>query len=715
MPNADPALLQDPERLRKVRELMLLDSAPSRIFERLARLASQIVKTPIAAVSLLDGERQYFLGQIGLPEPAASQSEVPLSHSFCQHLVATQSPLIIEDARQHPLVHDNPSIESMGVVAYAGLPLCAEDGAVLGSFCVVDQQPRRWTQEELAVLSELAISAIEEIRLRSELSERERIEKTLFENVNFIQRVHDMVPSVIYIYDLVERRNLYANREIANVLGYSSEDVFDLGGDILRGLMHPEDLPRVLDIHRQIMTDTDNKDTVYEVEYRMRDASGQWRWLLSRDVVFKRAEDGTPQQLLGVAHDITQRREAEEALRMSVERLEALRRIDDELSHSLDLESVLMLGMDAVLRATGARDGFIGLLEDDAVRIVHAVGSYRTGEVIGGDNEVIGAVLQSQRPLLIDHLDASRSVPTIAPDTCAIMCVPLIYRDRFNGIILLETPHQGRFTKDALDFLSLMVGRLTVAIDNAQLYALSQKQLYELQDLYMRVSELEQMKTDMIRIAAHDLRNPLGVVLGFSELLLEEQDGLSENQRTFIGSIAQAGRKMQRIISDILSLQRIEAMSSQHKQVDLAGIVRACYSEALPAAETKRLALTLDMVCSAILVQGDEAQLREAIDNLIHNAIKYTPEGGRVVVSLGVENGRARFTVTDTGYGIPEPLQARLFQPFFRARTAETAQIEGSGLGLHLVKNIVRRHHGEMIFRSTYGEGSTFGFKLPTV
>jgi len=123
----------------------------------------------------------------------------------------------------------------------------------------------------------------------------------------------------------------------------------------------------------------------------------------------------------------------------------------------------------------------------------------------------------------------------------------------------------------------------------------------------------------------------------------------------------------------------------------------------------------LDLSRSSVVIQGDEVQLREAIDNLIQNAIKYTPEGGRVVVHLDVEDGRARFTVTDTGYGIPEPLQARLFQPFFRARTAETAQVEGSGLGLHLVKNIIQRHNGQMIFRSTYGEGSTFGFKLPTV
>ncbi|PJF25901.1 MAG: hypothetical protein CUN53_10415, partial [Phototrophicales bacterium] len=122
MPNADPAIVQSPERLNALHRLNLLDSAPEEAFDRLTRLASYIIGAPITLVSLVDAERQFFKSQIGLPEPLATQRETPLSHSFCQHVVATNKPLIIDDARQHELVYDNLAIRDFDVIAYLGMP-----------------------------------------------------------------------------------------------------------------------------------------------------------------------------------------------------------------------------------------------------------------------------------------------------------------------------------------------------------------------------------------------------------------------------------------------------------------------------------------------------------------------------------------------------------------------------------------------------------------
>ena len=112
-------------------------------------------------------------------------------------------------------------------------------------------------------------------------------------------------------------------------------------------------------------------------------------------------------------------------------------------------------------------------------------------------------------------------------------------------------------------------------------------------------------------------------------------------------------------------------------------------------------------------MSGDPAQLREAIDNLIGNAIKYTPDNGAVRVRLEQNAGRVIFEVKDNGLGIPDDQQERLFQPFFRASNAKASTIEGTGLGLHLVKNIIERHGGKMRFKSVVGQGSLFGFELP--
>src|SRR5918997_6238455 len=138
MMQAATDLLLDPARLAALRSTDLLDSLPEPSFDRLTRLAAKILRAPVALVSLVDGDRQFFKSSLGLPEPWASLRETPLSHSFCQHVVHAAAPLVIADARAHPLVRDNPAIRDLGVVAYLGLPLATADGAVLGSFCVID-------------------------------------------------------------------------------------------------------------------------------------------------------------------------------------------------------------------------------------------------------------------------------------------------------------------------------------------------------------------------------------------------------------------------------------------------------------------------------------------------------------------------------------------------------------------------------------------------
>ncbi len=240
----------------------------------------------------------------------------------------------------------------------------------------------------------------------------------------------------------------------------------------------------------------------------------------------------------------------------------------------------------------------------------------------------------------------------------------------------------------------------------------NQRNRNELEDLYEQVSELEQLKTDMIRIAAHDLRTPLMTLLNYTQFLMKDtdhplQDYQQEYTETMLGSI----RQMQQIIGDILSLERIEeiAANSTRETVDLATLVTSVATGAVPP--QRDLKLTVETHTAAI--DADPSQLREAAANLINNAIKYTPDGGSIAVSVQARNGAAVFQVKDTGYGIPETMQSRLFQPFYRAKSKETRHIEGTGLGLHLVRNIIRRHDGEMIFHSIYGEGSTFGFRLP--
>lgn len=170
------AHLSDPERLAALRAVALLDTPTEQSFDRLARLAARLMKAPVALVSLVDADRQFFKSCVGLPEPWSSRRETPLSHSFCQHNRFADRHLLIEDARTHPLVNDNLAIRDLNVIAYLGIPLSTPDGYVLGSFCVIDSKPRRWTEEDVSVVQDLAAAVMNEIQLRTEIAARHQAE-----------------------------------------------------------------------------------------------------------------------------------------------------------------------------------------------------------------------------------------------------------------------------------------------------------------------------------------------------------------------------------------------------------------------------------------------------------------------------------------------------------------------------------------------------------
>lgn len=162
--------IRDGARLAALRNLDLLDTGPDDTIERFTGLASELLRAPVSLVSLLDEERQYFIAQSGLVGEWAQARQTPLSHSFCKYTVATKETLVISDAREHPLVSENLAVRDLGVVAYAGIPLVLDDGNAVGALCAIDTKPRRWTQREIRILSDLAAAVKAVLDLRAALA-----------------------------------------------------------------------------------------------------------------------------------------------------------------------------------------------------------------------------------------------------------------------------------------------------------------------------------------------------------------------------------------------------------------------------------------------------------------------------------------------------------------------------------------------------------------
>jgi len=410
--------------------------------------------------------------------------------------------------------------------------------------------------------------------------------------------------------------------------------------------------------------------------------------------------------IIGV--DVTEQAHAHDALVEANSRLSTLRKIDTELTAQLDLAYVEQTALRYSVDESDADRGFIVLVEGDFLQ-VKTVLDYETPHPLTPmiEQEVRQALADGRT--LLRTMDGQPANPDTKSNEGLRLVLPLVYGDQPRGALVLERASSMCCDEDALEFVKSIAMRAAAALENARLYA-------HLNQLYERVRSLEQLKTDMIRIAAHDLRNPLTALKGYLTLLeADMKPNMTSRQQKYLAMLEESAHAMQRIISEILSLQRIEALhdSVGEYPVDLVTLVKELHQRHSAQAAQKRISLKLELAPQPAIVQGDEAQLREAIDNLVHNALKYTPEGGRVFVRLHRHQDAVHFEVEDTGYGIPREQQSRLFQPFYRARTPATYNIEGTGLGLHLVKKIVERHTGHIHFKSEEGKGSVFGFQMP--
>ncbi|MGY1915226.1 SpoIIE family protein phosphatase [Blastococcus sp. SYSU DS0973] len=289
------------------------DSDPA--FERFARLVRWQLDVPVALVTLVSAEEQVFPGALGLPEPWQSTRRTPLSHSFCQHVVRSAEPLVITDARTHPLVRDNLAIPDLSVIAYAGVPLTDVDGAVVGSLCAIDSRPRTWSDRDLAVLTDLADACSSEFQLRG--ARRRSVDAAA------VARSATGQAQRLLAQHAIDRSRWLLALEAGQVgtfeLGLATGDLdvddrlLELSGMDRAGFsgrpedvyahVHPDDVADVVArVRRAIET-----GGTYEAEYRIVVPGGAPRWVAARGEVVG-GKGGLTGRLIGVVHDTTAQR-----------------------------------------------------------------------------------------------------------------------------------------------------------------------------------------------------------------------------------------------------------------------------------------------------------------------------------------------------------------------------------------------------------------------
>lgn len=229
--------------------------------------------------------------------------------------------------------------------------------------------------------------------------------------------------------------------------------------------------------------------------------------------------------------------------------------------------------------------------------------------------------------------------------------------------------------------------------------------------------KLGRFKDEMLRLVSHDLRTPLVLIIGYADLLATDVPRDQPELRQFIDGITAAAERMDTMLTEMLRLEKIKTTPLElHEELDLQEIILQVMRDITPLAEQKQITLKLNTPRGMMPpVIGDRILVRQAMDNLANNAVKYTPNGGEVTLEANVDQRTQRFNfiVKDNGVGIPYDDLPYIFESFFRANMASNKPIKGAGLGLSLVKNVIQQHGGSVWVESELDKGSTFGFWLP--
>jgi signal transduction histidine kinase len=264
------------------------------------------------------------------------------------------------------------------------------------------------------------------------------------------------------------------------------------------------------------------------------------------------------------------------------------------------------------------------------------------------------------------------------------------------------------------DALASFAAQLSLALERQQLLAREHEAARALNEQVERLRELDRMKDQFVSSVSHELRSPLTSIVGFLELLLQGEAGaLTDDQHEFLGIIDRNCTRLTKLVDDILFVARVDAgrLSLSLESIDVAELAAASVQAAGPVAAGKEVELRLDAAPWIPPLCADATRISQLLDNLISNAIKFTPEGGVVTVVVGQNGDSAHLEVRDTGVGIPPDEVHKLFVRFFRASTSAVAA--GTGLGLSIAKSIVEAHRGMITVESELGVGTAFLVDLP--
>lgn len=636
-------------RIESLCRLNVLDTPSEERFDRITRIAQRHFNVPIALVSLIDSERQWFKSRQGLDAVETSR-EI----SFCGHTILSDSIFYIPNALEDGRFADNPLVTGPpNIRFYAGAPLLSPDGARVGTLCLIDSEVRQFTPTEFMVLRDLADIVEEELGRVSLLKVQNELDLTSKYYQSIIESSEDAIIGK-NLDGIITSWNPAAEK----MFGYSEDEVI---GQPALMLMERDNYREEQDILSQI---SEGISIEYFGTIR-RHKNGS---LIDVEVSISPISD-LQGKVIGastIARDVTRSKQVESKLRDSETRIRTI------------VESVV--------------DGIITIDSRGVVQTINAAAEkifgYSTEEVIGHNVKMLMPEAYSK-----EHDEYISNYLTTG----------------VKKIIGIGREVEGK-RKDGSTFpMELAVSNMM--INGEYMFAGVVRDITERK-------KMERMKSEFVSTVSHELRTPLTSIRGALGLVLGKySDQLPDGVRKMVEMANRNSERLTILINDILDLEKIEAehLKFNFKVVNLAHLAKMAIDDNQGFARAHGVELAITHSLSQAMIWGDESRLLQVFANLISNAVKFSPPGGVVELSLAAHQGAFQVSVRDYGEGIPLAFRSQLFQRFAQADSSDAREKGGTGLGLNICKAILERHKGTIDYQSTVGEGTVFSFILPNV
>jgi len=407
-------------------------------------------------------------------------------------------------------------------------------------------------------------------------------------------------------------------------------------------------------------------------------------------------------------------------LARSVEELKALGEVSQVVSSTLDLETVLTnIVRHAVQLSKTDACSIYEFDEAEQVfvsRINYGVSeefveALRDARLCIGDKTAIGQAALNRAPDQVPDLVNVPDYPHSYVQQAgfrALLAVPLMREDRLIGGLVVRRKTAGEFPAPVVDLLQTFAAQSVLAIHNARLFR-------EIEDKGREIEIASKHKSEFLANMSHELRTPLNAILGYTELILDNIYGdVPEKIQEVLERLVKNGRHLLGLINDVLDISKIEAgqLTLSLNDYSMGEVVQTVSTSLEALAAEKNLELNVKVPTDLTIDKGDEQRIAQVFLNLLGNAIKFT-EKGEVSVEVVVSNESFLVSVSDTGLGLSEADQKKIFEEFRQADGSSTREKGGTGLGLAIAKRIVEMHGGRIWVESTLGKGSTFWFTLP--